>query len=140
MLLRHLLNLLKVKMSGAKAVIIVVAVEQRKAREKMKKFSEWLKQHAESHGIYDAKQKADCFKAETGFDAPWPVHTVRETTQAILNRGLGGHIKGCDEDTCCWGYQMAAGVARKFAGFTSDKMGRGFLFWDCVEALEKKGL
>lgn len=106
----------------------------------MKKISEWLVDNADSHGIYDAKQKADSFKAETGFDAPWMKHTVKETAKVMARRGLGGELRGEPENECCWGYEMADGCARHFAGFHSDKMGRGFLFWDCIEGLKAKGL
>lgn len=106
----------------------------------MKKVSEWLKEHTDSHSIFDDTKLRESFKTETGHDAPWQSHSMELTRQAIRARGLGGTLEGADGMRCSYGYEIASACAVQFADFHSQKMGRGFLWRDCLEALERRGL
>ena len=91
-----------------------------------------------SHEIYDSEGLAKDFTMETGEQPCWPVHTVQETKKAISERGLGGRVNG-NNGGCCYGWEVAAALAQKYAEYRSSKMGRGFLFNDCLTALQKGG-
>ena len=103
------------------------------------KVSEWLSQNTDSHDIYDDTRMRERFKVETGFDAPWKSHTREATAKAIESRGLGGQLTTDPDFICCYGYEMAAACAKKFADFYSAKMGRGFMYRDCIENLAAAG-
>lgn len=102
------------------------------------KVSEWLAECG-SHDIYNAAQIAQDFTERTGEAPCWATHTVAATAQAMKARGLGGTLRGKPQDVTAWGYEIAGALARKYANFTSEKMGRGFLFFDCLEALRRAG-
>lgn len=103
------------------------------------KISQWLEESIGSHDICDAVMLAKDFAEKTGCEtASWPVHSERETIDAIERRGLGGSLKEMKpRATVVWGYELAAHLARKHAGHSSTMMGRGFLFRDCIAALKK---
>jgi hypothetical protein len=104
------------------------------------KVSAWLLEFTDSHVIQDDSKMRAKFEADTNHPCPWRSHTKNETVKAIKGRGLGGTLTADNDTQLCYGYEMAAACARKFAGFSSDKMGRGFMFRDCIEALQKAGL
>jgi len=118
--------------------------------------SEWLAQYG-SHEIYSYEGVREDFKTSTGLDLPAYIvpNTIKQTRQAMLERGLGGELKFVpntrglggklkftvgDSDRVVWGYRMAEQFARNLAQFTSDKMGRGRIFDECVAAIREKGL
>lgn len=106
----------------------------------MIKVSEWIKANCESHAIQDDNKLRPLFKEQTGHEAPWGIHNKTQTEAAIKRRGLGGTVNASDDDKLCYGYEVAYSCAVKFAVFHSQKMGRGYMFDDCVDALERAGL
>lgn len=100
------------------------------------KVSEWLS-GLNSHTIYDAKTLADDFKKNTGQQPCWWTPTAAEVRRMIKQRGIGGICRG--NAPCANGYDVAAALAERFAGHHSRMQGRGFLFFDCLEALQKAG-
>lgn len=105
----------------------------------MKKVSDWLTESIGSHDIAPADKLASDFTAETGEEPCWSTHTVAETRKAIASRGLGGNCGGQPKLMVVWGFEVAQSLAMKYAGFRSTKLGRGSLYWDCVDALRKAG-
>jgi hypothetical protein len=105
------------------------------------KISEWLNEYVDSHSIYDSRKMRESFMAQTGLEPIWPEHTHEQTRASIVGRGLGGYLKTdvADDLKECWGYQMADSLASHYAKFHSSKMGRGFLFDDCITGLKKAG-
>jgi hypothetical protein len=97
--------------------------------------SEFLAQ-LEGHGIYDVvmlydldEQYRDCV----------PVFTQKQTQQVMDNRGLGGTLTMDTSVKLIYGYTTADALARKLAGKTSTKMGRGSSFRDNVEIVREAG-
>jgi hypothetical protein len=103
------------------------------------KISEWLDKNVHSHDIATQDEVAADFKEETGFEACWPTHTVKETIKSIEERGLGGKITGDPDTIVAWGYEIAEALANKYAKFRPWKMGRGSRFQQCVDALKEAG-
>jgi hypothetical protein len=97
--------------------------------------SEWLAEIG-SHDILNHADMSKDFIEATGEQPCWTAHTVADTRKAIERRGLGGSCAGPDDDKVAYGYEVAESLARKFGrGFSSDKMGRGSIFRDCIEAI-----
>jgi hypothetical protein len=103
------------------------------------KISEWLIDNVDSHAIQDHAQLAEAFKVATGCEPCWPSHSVVTTRAVMADRGLGGIIDANAVGPVCWGYEVAAGLAATHANFRSEKYGRGRIYWECFEALEKVG-
>lgn len=99
--------------------------------------SQWLTDLG-SHEIYIAKAIGDDFTKWTGEIPCWKTHSAESTKRAIANRGLGGTLTTPDKNA--WGYEIAFALASKYADFRSIKNGRGSMFHDCLDALEKAGL
>jgi hypothetical protein len=106
-----------------------------------KTISEWLSDSICSHDIADADALKKDYALNTSHIAKsWPVHSVEATKGAIIARGLGGTLDDTSAQNLVYGWELARTLARQYAGFTSNKMGRGFVFRECVEALKAKGL
>ena len=104
------------------------------------KISAWLCESVSSHGIYKHKPLAEDFKKCTGEEACWPTHSAEETIADVRGAKAGGSLTMEDaEFPSAYGYEIASALARKYANFRSTKMGRGFLFDDCVGALMRAG-
>lgn len=101
--------------------------------------SEFLAEHTESHGIYKHEDLAQKFRDEVGDEPCWPTETVAQVRKDIANDPRGGEVRGEPTMLTCCGYQMANALAGKYAKFHSSKIGRGFLYRDCIKALEKAG-
>lgn len=104
------------------------------------KVSEWLASCG-SHEIYPLKAIAADFEKQTGQKFPEFVHkhTLKETQEQMRARGLGGTLEPTKERVV-WGYVMASDFAKHLAHFTSNKSGRGRVFYESIEALSKAGL
>ena len=105
-----------------------------------KKISEFL-QEIDPWGIYISAKMREDFKKETEMEPAWEEYTEHQTKKAILARGLGGTVAPTDGEKVCWGYRVAVCLAEHYVeGFHSTKMGRGFAFYEAVDALQKAGL
>lgn len=114
---------------------------QVKKVKKVKKISEWLAEHG-AWTIYDAKEAKTNFHEETGQFPKWPDYDYRTTYGHVKNSKAGGELDSTSDmrgKRFCYGYEMAYYLAKEYANHTSDKMGRGFMFWDCIEALKEAG-
>jgi hypothetical protein len=101
--------------------------------------SEFLKKYIESHGIYEHEKYAIRFRTQVGDEPCWPTSTVAQVERDISRDPHGGEVHGKPNTLTCSGYQMASAMAVKYAKFHSTKIGRGFLFRDCIDHLEKAG-
>ena len=101
------------------------------------KISAWLGA-LDSHDIYTAAPLGEDFIRKTGLQPCWPVHTYEDTQAAIERRGLGGFQNSNKRDNA-WGWEIALALAQKYANYSSHKLGRGFIFRDCLEALVRAG-
>lgn len=101
--------------------------------------STWLKDHTGSHNIYEAKALQASFFKHTGLAIDLPKHTAKETRKAIAIDPRGGTCGGNDNDKVCYGYEVASYLCSYLTGYHSNKLGRGFMWQDCIEALEKAG-
>jgi hypothetical protein len=91
----------------------------------------------DSHSIYDHAEAGAAFTAATGELPPWPTHTKQNTQRRIAGSYTGGYVEGADDTIMCYGYEMAYSLAEHYIGFRSQKVGRGFMFHDCIDALVK---
>jgi hypothetical protein len=114
------------------------------------KISAWLKEYG-SHDIYSIEGVKEDFEKSTGQKFPSFVksHTLKETRAAMKARGLGGEISRMlsDSQRVVWGYAMAADFAKHLANADASItiggrqiMGRGRIFYNAIEYLEKAGL
>lgn len=101
-----------------------------------------------SHEIYTLTHIKEDFETHTG--QKWPsyvgTYTFKQTRDAMRARGLGGQLED-SKDRCVWGYQMAADFAKHLThqdasvtAFGRQIMGRGRIFYNAIELLEKAGL
>lgn len=103
--------------------------------------SEWLAELS-SHDIYDSVGATADFMKRTGeADTGWPTMSAAGMKQRIIARGLGGSINLEDPARrMIAGYEIAEHLAAIYAGgFVSRKNGRGSIFFECLEALQKAG-
>jgi hypothetical protein len=105
---------------------------------KIMKPSEFLKRY-EGHGIYNHEKLSQKFKELVGDDPCWPTHTVKETSDSIEGDYRGGHVEGKPEQLVVYGYELADAIAKRYANYSSWKMGRGSAYRDCQEQLAKAG-
>lgn len=105
------------------------------------KLSTWLREYTDSHAIFNHQGLCAKFVELTGKKPCWPVHTAKETAEALSNDVRGVTINYADpNERVAYGYEIAEAVARYYAKHSSQKLGRGFRWRDCVEALERAGL
>lgn len=103
------------------------------------KISDWLGENLGSHDIVNHAKFGCAFLGATGIAPCWPTHTESQTLQAIENRGLGGSLQR-EGAVCAWGYEIAASLARKYApNYKRTKVGRGWIFWEALDALREAG-
>jgi hypothetical protein len=106
----------------------------------MQTITEWLSESIGSHDIADAEALMKDYALCTGHIAKnWPTHSPQETKRAIEARGLGGSLT-TDAKKLAYGWQVAETLALQYAGFRTEKVGRGSAYRECVEALKAKGL
>lgn len=106
------------------------------SKDTLSKIIAWLEDR-DSHTIYKEPATFEKFTSQTGEPHCWPIHSVNSTRLAIANDPRGGSVEGGGEDQCSYGYEIAYALAEKYAGFRSEKIGRGFMFYDCLDALDQ---
>ena len=104
------------------------------------KIWEWLSER-DAWTIYEDKSLKEDFQERVGREPTWIASTARGMQEKIKHE-KGGHevdLSKINRPSIA-GYTLAASLAKEYLDYSSDTMGRGFLFRDCIDKLKKAGL
>lgn len=106
----------------------------------MKKVSDWLST-IDGHSALSVELSRPAFEKATG--KKWPKYLTGRPVKQVLKEGRQDfkglqYWAGDPKHHVIGGWQVAAALASEYAkGFSSNCLGRGFAFRECVEAIKE---